>query len=383
MNVGQVDRGDSTDGAVVGTHRVTLVTSSLEGGGIARVVSIIANYWASRGWCVTVTTFDPPLISSHYSLNSTVLLRTIDQIVNSRGKLDAIRRNLGRIHALRHAIVESRPDVVISFGDVTNVLSLLACMFAGLPVIVSERIDPRRHDIGRTWSMLRRVSYPLASTIVVQTTRVLDALPESLRRKSVAIPNPIPVPTYLANPNEIQAGGPVVVAMGRLNRQKGFDLLIEAFAQVCDRNRAWTLVIWGEGPERENLQSLSRRLGLGGRVRFAGRTADPESELARSNLFVLSSRYEGFPNALCEAMAVGLPVVATDCDSGPGEIVRPGVNGLLVPTEDVGSLATAMDGLMSDPDLRRRFGAEARNIVDVFSVSAVMNAWEALLPCSG
>jgi glycosyltransferase involved in cell wall biosynthesis len=138
-------------------------------------------------------------------------------------------------------------------------------------------------------------------------------------------------------------------------------------------------VIFGVGKERENLEAQGKASGLGNAVRFPGRIKNPYAVFRKAGLYVSSSRYEGFPNALCEAMACGLPVIATDCPSGPREIITDGVDGLLVPNEDVDALAAAMIRMMGDEALRRGLGTEAAKITERFGVDAVMRRWEAVL----
>ena len=361
-----------------------LVAGSLAGGGIARTVATLANAWVEQGRTVSVLAFDEPGTHCLYPLDERVKLIRAGLLGESRGVLDAIKRNVRRLVRLRRRIVDARPDAVIAFGDQTNVLVLLALMGAEIPVLVSERIDPRRHRVGLIWSTLRQVTYRLARQIVVQTDGVRSAFSAHLRARTITIPNPVPVPAPVADkaakPVYAAANGPVVMGMGRLHRQKGFDVLLEAFARVSERRSEWTMVIWGEGPARPELEEQCRRLGLSDRVSLPGVTDDPMSQLASADLFILSSRYEGFPNALCEAMAVGLAVVATDCDSGPADIVRSGEDGLLVPADDVDALAQAMDVLMGDVELRERFGYAARAVVERFSVPRILAAWDEILP---
>jgi glycosyltransferase involved in cell wall biosynthesis len=167
--------------------------------------------------------------------------------------------------------------------------------------------------------------------------------------------------------------------MGRLSREKGFDVLMRAFARCAATRPDWSLLIAGEGEERAHLVDLRGRLGLAARVRLPGRVADPGGLLRRADLFVLPSRHEGFPNALLEAMACGLPVVAFDCPSGPAEIVRPGQDGLLVPACDEEALAAAMRRLMDDEAERRRLGARAVEVLERFGLDRVMAAWETVV----
>jgi glycosyltransferase involved in cell wall biosynthesis len=217
----------------------------------------------------------------------------------------------------------------------------------------------------------------MADRVVVQTEAALRYFPARVRRRGVVIPNPVqPPPGFPAQPGP---PAPLVLAMGRLERQKGFDLLIEAFARVAPDHPAWQLEIWGQGEMRASLEAQRDGLGLGARVRLPGLTRSPGAEMARAGLFVLSSRYEGFPNVLCEAMACGLPAISADCPSGPGEIIRDGQNGLLVRPDDVGALATAMGRLMSDAPERARLAGQAPDVLDRFGIAKVMSIWEALL----
>jgi glycosyltransferase involved in cell wall biosynthesis len=170
------------------------------------------------------------------------------------------------------------------------------------------------------------------------------------------------------------------VAVGRLGREKGFDLLLEAYARSGLPKAGWQLVILGDGPERDMLQRRIEQLGLQGSVLMPGVVKNPEQWLQHAELFVLSSRFEGFPNALLEAMQCGLPVAAFDCPSGPGEIVRHEQTGLLVPAGDVDALAAAITRLANDADLRQRLGsAAAIDVASRFSLQQIASMWEALL----
>ena len=167
--------------------------------------------------------------------------------------------------------------------------------------------------------------------------------------------------------------------MGRLARQKGFDLLIEAFSRIANRQPQWSVKILGEGPARASLKRLIAEKGLTGRVVLAGWEPDPVFVLKQSDLFVLSSRFEGFPNALLEAMACGLPSISFDCPSGPAEIIRDTIDGLLVPAEDVVALANTMDRVLGDELLRQRLSDEAVHVVDRFSAERYFANWDAVL----
>ena len=171
----------------------------------------------------------------------------------------------------------------------------------------------------------------------------------------------------------------VVMAAGRLAQQKGFDLLLRAFAEIAPRRSGWRLAIFGDGPESTSLREMTRDLGLSGLVIFPGFSRTLHLALRKSQLFVLSSRYEGMPNVLAEAMAWAVPCISFDCPTGPAELISHGRNGLLVPPQDVGRLAAAMDRLMGDDELRRQFGKAAEETVKVYSLGGILDRWNTVL----
>ncbi|MFW6169316.1 MAG: glycosyltransferase family 4 protein [Planctomycetota bacterium] len=361
------------------SRRLTLVIHALHGGGAEKSMALAANHWAARGNEVTLITFDS-LESDVYHVTPAVHRVALNAMWDSPSAVHAVVNNYRRWRRLRTAIREARGDWVISFTDKTNVSTLLACLATGARVVVCERIDPRPHGIGFFWSQLRRWSYPRSTAVVVQTQAAGDFVQQFVRRKPVyVIPNcvwsgtvPDSLPTLECRPRRI-------VAMGRLVPQKGFDLLVEAFAQVAPDHPEWTAVLVGEGPERQRLETLIEQRGLSGRVSLCGWRDDPARLLSQAQVFVLSSRYEGFPNALLEAMACGVVPVAFDCDSGPRDIVRHNVDGLLVPPADVERLAQTLSSLLSDTGWRQRLAASAREVTQRFGVDVFFNRWEEIL----
>jgi glycosyltransferase involved in cell wall biosynthesis len=362
-------------------RRLTLAVPSLALGGAERVVAKMANHWADRGEAVTVITLSGEA-GDTYALDPRVTRIALNAMRDSRGPVQAIIHNVHRVRLLRRAIADSAPETVISFTDRMNVLTLLACRPLGVDTVVSERIDPSRYEIGRAWSWLRRRVYPSARALVVQTERVRRQLVDVMCGRPIyVIPNAVeprqPAAAMLrtAEPARIRW----IVAMGRLAPQKGFDLLIDAFSRVAGRHPQWSLQILGEGPERRTLERLIDMKGLAGRVVLAGWEPDPNAILQQGDLFVLSSRFEGFPNALLEAMACGLPAVSFDCQSGPAEIIRNQIDGILVPPEDVAGLADSINRALTDEALRHRLAAEAVRVVERFSVARYFARWDAVL----
>ena len=360
--------------------KIVFVISSMGSGGAERVISNMANYWAGNSWSVTLITLEEKN-KYFYNLDKRISKVALCLVGQSTSTPDAVINNIRRILALRSAIKFSRPDAVISFMDRTNVLTIMATLFTGTPVIISERTNPNYHDIGKGWKALRRWLYKKADALVVQTQDVLQwAINTVGKEKAFVIPNCISL--YLNNnPNNKgkQFRHPFILAMGRLTPEKGFDLLVSAFAKICLNHPEWLLVILGEGNERLLLEAKVKELGIEDRVYLLGTHPNPVEIMTQAKIFVLSSRYEGFPNALLEAMASGLPVISFDCPSGPREIIRHEIDGILVPPEDVFALAAAMNDLIINPEKRERLASRAIDIVDRFAEDCVMSKWENLV----
>ncbi|MEL6441899.1 MAG: glycosyltransferase family 4 protein, partial [Cyanobacteria bacterium J06621_8] len=298
--------------------KITLIIHGLSSGGAERVMSVLANYWAAKGWQINILTFVDE--APFYRLDSKINYIPLGIAKNSTNLATAIINNWQSIQKLRRAITKSDPNLVISFMTNVNVTTLLATRGLNIPVVISERNDPNKLPASKVWISLRSLTYGLASAIVVQTNRAFNYFRPQLQSKMAIIANPVIIQTEPSSYNPESSNQLSIVAMGRLEHQKGFDLLLEAFAHLKDDYPEWTLSILGEGTLREELESQRSRLKLGDRVYFPGRVENPAQLLKQADIFVMSSRFEGFPNALCEAMACGLPVISTDCPNGPREI---------------------------------------------------------------
>jgi glycosyltransferase involved in cell wall biosynthesis len=339
----------------------------------------LANAWAAAGRPVTILAFDAER-EPFFEVHPEVVVRHLDLMASSSGFVSAVRNNLRRIAVVRRAIRQSRPDIVISFMDRTSIVVLLAMLGRRTPVVVSDRTskDPTS---GRIWQALRRITYRRAAAIVLQTRAMAGQIYPELRSRVTVIPNP--VPSDFGGPGDPVDDAPpragLVVALGRLVPQKGYDLLVEAYAEVAPRQPDARLEIWGAGPEEASLAAQIERLGLADRVSLRGETDKPKEVLQQASIVVLSSRIEGFPNVLLEAMALGRPVVAVDCSYGPAEIVRDGVDGYLVAERDPIALARAIVSLLGSSSDRERMGRRGTEVRERFGIDRVMEGWNSLI----
>ena len=357
--------------------RCAIVLSDLGAGGTQRLALGLGEHLRARGHGVQMLTLEASGSASFFPVPRGVGVTRLGLRQDSRGALAALRANRTRVKYLRQVLVAAAPHLVISFLTSNNILALLAAGPLGVPVIVAEESDPGYEPIPRPWDLLRRFTYGHASAIVVHSLGAGAFFRGKLGRSVRVIPNPVaPCPLAGVGFGPGSDRLPVVAAMGRLSPEKGFDQLIAAFARVAPQHPDWCLTILGDGPSREDLLEQAVAEGLSDRVSLPGFSEQPAAVLAQASLFCSAARVEGFGLALCEAMACGLPVVATDAPSGPRDIVRPGIDGELVPVGDVPALAAAIAALIGDPTRRAAYGARAREVTERFSHGRVWEAWD-------
>jgi len=351
--------------------RIVFVLAGLGAGGAEKIVNLLADHRRYHGDEVFVVALNAPTAQSYFAFDDEIRVETIgtDHPGNKVGSF------LSRVRKLRKRIREIQPDIVISFLTKVNALVGLAMLGSSTPRIMSERNNYLRQDLGVFWQVIGVFASRGADCIVMQTDHAYRQLSRSTRSKAVVIPNPVPP---LARP-PLNEEPMRFVAVGRLDRQKGFDLLLEAFAAVAKRLPGVTLTIFGEGPQRQALEAQVQALGISDRVRLPGVTKDPVEWIVNGDMFVLSSRFEGFPNVLVEALKAGLPSIAFDCPWGPAEILGEEGASALVPAEDVGELAVALERIAKDREYRHGLAEAGPRIVDRFSTSSVFSMWDRVI----
>ncbi|PSB04855.1 glycosyltransferase family 4 protein [Merismopedia glauca] len=360
---------------------IALVCHSLRCGGAERAMVLLAQGLSDRGHQVSVITIDND-DSDFYTLSPQVKRIVLNVSSYSRDILQAVKSNLYRLLSLRKTIESLQPDIVISFMDITNVLTLLALVNTQSKVIVNEQNNPLALK-SKPWQILRRLAYPLAAKLVSVSGGVDAGFEWLPKHKRTVIYNALtPIgdrPTTVELPQGADVEKKWVVAMGRLVKQKNFSMLLSAFHRIAQMHPDWQLLIFGEGELRSQLERQRDELGLQNRVLLPGITANPFGIYQRAQLYAMSSLWEGLPAVLFEALSCGLPIVSTDCPSGPREIIRDGIDGILVPTQDELALSQAMDLLMSDDSKRQALSDRAKEAQDRFSLVTIVAQWEELI----
>lgn len=360
--------------------RMTIVVSNVRGGGSTFAAVNWANAWAARGEQITIIAIHPQDgegrdFPRHPAIH---LLREDLGDKPVPGKWQAAGQIWHNLRRMRQLVRQSKPELVLSFDGPVNTRTLVACLGLRIPVVVMEQVHPAHYSFGLFWERCRRMVYPRAAALVNLTQAATEWCAKSFAVKRLAtIPNPVLPPAARKLPSKKNTKR--VVAAGRLVDQKRFDLLIEAFALIAAAHPDWRLTIYGEGPSRPALERQVEKNGLAGRITLAGWVENLSERMAEGEFFVLSSEYEGFGNVIVEAMAVGLPVVSFDCPSGPGDIIRHEVDGLLAPPLNIAALAAAMERLMDDDSLRARLSSRATEVLERFSLARTLKLWDAVI----
>ncbi|MEK6477766.1 glycosyltransferase family 4 protein [Catalinimonas sp. 4WD22] len=358
--------------------KICFLVPSLVAGGAEHVMSHMANFWANKSYSVSIITLNHPQETPFYPLEEGVDLIQLNLLEKGNSFQKAVLF-FKQWNAIRREINIIKPNVLIAFLDITILLALTVRPFIQAKVIVSERNNPYLNETNPLLKKINHFLYRFSDQLVLQTNQIAHTFPHHLQNKIRIIPNPVLPPSHKLQDKSQEQSTHTIISMGRLKWQKGYDILIKAFAPLAKAHKEWSLVIIGEGDERHHLESLCRQEGVSEQVQLVGRRYNPYDMLKEASVFVLSSRFEGFPNALCEAMAIGLPCVATQCQFGPEEIIEHNVNGILVKVNDEIALRNALELLIESSTLRKKLGEHALKITERFALAKVMNQWELLI----
>ncbi len=352
--------------------KVLFCIDSLTKGGAERVISNLSNYLVKKEENeINVLTILNTKVQ--YEFDERVKISSLED--EKIEKLNKVSKFIQRIKKMRQYIKENNPDVILAFLPYTSFIVMLANRKLKKPVIISVRNDPKEEYNCKKYKILKDKFYPKADGFVFQTQEAKEFFQQEIQDKSVVIANPIN-PEFIEPPFDGEREKNIV-SVGRLYEQKNQKLLIDAFTQISDEYKDYNLIIYGEGYLRQELENHVKELNMTERISLPGRVDNVKEKIYKSSLFVLSSDFEGMPNALMEAMALGLPVISTDCPcGGPKFLIDNNKNGMLVEVGNVKELSQAIKKMLDNPEEAKMMGNEANKISERLAPEKINKLWE-------
>ncbi len=339
-------------------------------GGAERVITNLADRFCKNGYAVTLVTSYS--VEKEYTYSDKIN-RVVLSPVRFKSQLE---RNIVLTKKLRKLVKEIKPDILVSFMGENNFRAIASCMGTKTSCVVSVRNDPDREYPNKAFKLAAKILYKYAKGVVFQTEDAKAWFDEKIQKKSQIILNQVDIRFYEQEPKDCKKD---IVTTGRLVAQKNHEMLIDAFASVANDIKD-NLYIYGQGPYKEKLEAKIKNMGLEERIFLPGATDKVPEVVKSAKLFVLSSDFEGMPNALMEAMVLGTAVVSTDCPcGGPKYLIDNMENGVLVPIKDKNKMAEAINLLMKNDDLRAKLGQNAKKSSMNFHPDVIYSEWEKFL----
>lgn len=366
--------------------RVLIVMNNLACGGAERVGVQILNHLDANKYKIKLVLFENILDFKNELIYSSQITA-----LNKKNRWDFFKLIL----RLRKVIKQYRPDVILSLIYYTNFVAVLASLLSGCNprIIVCEHSYPREYlkrvRKGNIKRWLIKHTYKKADKIISVSNEIEHVMQKDFNiphEKTKTIYNPISIATIndlhqqkVSHPFFKNNQTQVIIGVGRLIKSKRWDILLNSFASLRKNNEKLRLIILGKGELLDELKKLTIRLQIDQWVDFLGFKENPYAWLANADLFVLSSDYEGFPVVILEALACGIPVISTDCQSGPKEIIQDGQNGILIPPQDENALKEAILRLLGDEKLRKKLAEEGKRRAEDFDINKILPQYEELL----
>lgn len=345
--------------------KVGFLIYSLEGGGAERMVSKLANYMAGKVEAVTVFLINPE--QRAYALDP----RVQQVVFDFKESGNRIKKALKRLLVIRQEVKKADIDVLYAFTTTMYPYAALCCKGLRTKVIGAERANP--HVYGSEMRMAIRLVSPLCDGFVFQTEGARGCYPKSIAKRAVVISNAAPKTDYVRKDREDAVLK--FCTAGRLHTDKDYDTLIEAFALFLGEYPSSQLTIFGDGELKEYYVKKCKELQIEDKVIFAGFVTNIYERMTEHDAFVFSSKSEGMPNAILEALAVGLPCLSTDCDYGPNELIKHGVNGLLCKVGDPEDMAEKMRRLAANPEERIKMGENALKVREDYEENKILGKY--------
>ena len=340
-------------------------------GGAERVMANLANYFSIENDVVIVISSND---DSKYELSKHVDLLKLDK---EKFIKNGVIRNIKRITMLKKIIKNFKPDIIISFLPEPSFRVLFIKTFCRIcPVIVSVRNDPKVEYKNLFNRIIMKILYPFADGFVFQTEEAQQYFSKKKKKKSVIIPNPLKE-EFVTRKKYKGIRDKIIVNVGRLEEQKNHELLIDAYKDLENEIDGYKLIIYGEGTLREKLENKIKELDLEKKVILFGEVQNIPEKIEKASLFVLTSRFEGMPNALMEAMALGLPCIATDCPcGGVRKLIINKENGIVIKNNDLSELKNAIRYVINNPKNAEKLGIEAQKICVNMNPEKINGLWE-------
>lgn len=348
--------------------KIVFSCGTMQHAGAERVISILANKFVDLGHEVELLLYyDKPI---WYDLDERITI-TVDE--REIGNLNGKSNVLGHLRFRRKYIKKTKPDVVLSFLAPFNMVNIVAMRRSKTPLIVADRNDPKRVPTKKTVRMLRNFLYRFADVCVFQSEDNKNYFCNKIRQKSVVIYNPLDLKEYQGVGLKTQKKNKIV-AVGRIIKQKNPKMLLDAFNKISEKFPDYTLTYIGDGDMADELKKLAEQYGLKDRVVFTGGIKNVFAEIADAELYVMTSEYEGMPNALLEAMCIGLPCISTSV-SGAKDVIKDGENGFLVECGDVVGLAEKMEKVLSSTELANMLAENATKLSEKLKIDIIAEEW--------
>lgn len=352
------------------------IGAMIEKGGSERVLSNLTKYFSAYCNVELLTILNSKMA---YKIDDKVKIYSLDnkkiEEYKKENKIFKITKYIKRFKKFNKFLKESKPDIIVSFMPEASFFSMLSFNNRKITKIISVRNDPRREFKNIIYKILMKLTYKRANGFVFQTEDAKKYFEKEIQDKSVVIPNPINEKIANINWNE-KRDKYLIVSVGRLENQKNQKLLIQSFKKVLNDIPKAKLKIYGEGSLRAELKEYIKELDIVDKVELPGRVENVEEYIKNAGCFVLSSNYEGMPNALMEAMAEGMPVVSTDCPcGGPRYLIENNVNGVLVEVENVDQMAQAIEKIILNDEFAKKIGKNAKEIVYRLNPQKINEEW--------
>lgn len=353
---------------------IAFVLPNLNAGGAQRVVSTLANLLIKEFHVSVITSYRS---DSFYYLHPEVNLEFCVNTYNSDPNIyQSLINHFALVKNLIKILKFNNTDIIIGFLPIANIHAIIASKFLRIPNIISERANPEYSTLNSFWTFIRKRAYPLSNCLIVQTQSNKKYFRSFIKSEIQVIKNPINLDFLIKRDLRVKKEN-IVLNVGRLAEPKNQDLLIRAFSNI--NHSGWKLILVGDGVNYNQYKNLVNTLEMQKHIILAGNSTDVSTYYNKAKIFAFTSKYEGFPNVILEAMSYGLACISTDCPHGPSEIIENYKNGLLIPVANQNALEIGLTKLMEKKDLRLELSKNALESTQAYHPSSIALEWIVLI----